>query len=295
MVMQRVSATRVLRRRPVCLIEQQVLNRPITQDHRLNLPSTVSPRLPDLADLSPPARLGRDLVDFSRHKKFFTQCLSATKGAIPLVVTDQHLYSLPFYKAIAEAKPGEEVKIVSLDAHLDGIDITYSNWSFWGFGIHSNLLKPENLSIIGSLQQIKAERFMQEHTCAKAISSFEYQPIEQFQDFTRLAAERVVAANPALEFDQILADKRLRDFAEYALLKNAGVELFKSSLETDLSGQAVFVSFDTDVTLQSDALLAIARQLRGTRVVGFHISELHQGIPLHGNSLIEEFVRMIID
>ncbi|MFA6169980.1 MAG: hypothetical protein WCW67_00550 [Candidatus Margulisiibacteriota bacterium] len=283
-----------LKPRPVSLIEQRSFNRPLTQEHRLTLPGSVHPNLPDLASLSPPTRLSSDLVDFNRHAEFLAACLSAAPGTLPILVTEQHVFSLPFYRALVKANPGEEIAIVSLDNHLDGVDITYTNWAFWGFGIYHNQVKPANLRIIGPGQQLRAEAFYQEYNCADAIPGFNYQVIEQYQDFIRQAAVKVVTANPTLDLAAIRKAPHLRDFAEYALLKNAGVTMSQSLANLDLAGRSIFVSFDTDVPLAPERLLAIAQLLRNARVLGVHISELHQGLPIHGREVIEEFTRIVV-
>lgn len=289
-----MTALSAIKPRPVSLIEQRSFNRSLTQEHRLALPGSVHPNLPDLASLSPPTRLSSDLVDFKRHADFFSACLSAAPGTLPLLVTEQHVFSLPFYKALVKANPREEISIVSLDNHLDGVDITYTNWAFWGFGIYHHQVKPANLRIIGSGQQLRAETFCRDYQCSATLPGFKYQAIELYSEFIELAAAKVTAANPALEFAKIKKEPRLRDFAEYALLKNAGVAMSQSLTDHDLAGRAVFVSFDTDVPMASERLLAIAQLLRNARILGVHISELNQGLPIHGREVIEEFTRIVV-
>lgn len=288
-----MTAIPITKPRPVSLIEQRSFSQPLTQKHRLALPGSVHPNLPAFASLSSPTRPSSDLVDFKRHADFFTACLSAAPGALPLLITEQHVLSLPFYKALAKANPGESIAIVSLDNHLDGVDITYSNWAFWGFGIYHHQVKPANLRIIGSGQQLRAEAFCQEYQCSATLPGFKYQAIELYSEFIGQAAARIAAVNPTLNLSAIRKEPRLRDFAEYALLKNAGVAMSQSLTDLE-AGRAIFVSFDTDVPLAPERLLAIAQLLRNARVLGVHISELNQGLPIHGREVIEEFTRIVV-
>ncbi|MBU0630777.1 MAG: hypothetical protein KKC80_07670 [Candidatus Margulisbacteria bacterium] len=285
----------LITRPQISLIVQNSYGHPITQAHRIDLPGKRPDQLPELSLLSPPARLSNSIADFRRHRRFMTDCLEATTGTIPLLVTDQHLYSLPFYKALAGTYPDQDIAIVTLDNHLDGVDLTYTNWAFWGFGIYLNHIKPTNLFIIGSGQQIKAEAFAREHKCEAAGALFNYQVIEEFSEFTRRAADNVAAVNPSINIREIRRDRRLRDFAEYSLLKNAGVTISQSLTGVYLAGKPVFVSFDTDVPLRGEKLLEIARLLRGSILLGLHISELSQGLPIHGREEIETLVKMIVE
>jgi len=263
--------------------------------HRVNFPGKAPAQLPDLAHLSPPARLSNSVADFRRHKNFFVACLNETKGTLPLLVTDQHLFSLPFYRALAEAYSENEITVISLDEHLDGIDPSYTNWGFWAFGIYLNYVKPANLHIIGSGQQLKAETFANERKCAAAGPLFYYQVIDEVSEFKRQAAAKVMISNPAINAGELRNDRRLRDFAEYSLLKNSGVSLRQSLEGLDLAGKPLFVSFDTDVTLRGESLLAIARLMREAELVGLHICELAQGVPIHGREEIEEFVKILVE
>ena len=239
------------------------------------------------------ATIEAEKAEIERQSELFMGGLKRSGTGLPVLVTEPHFYSLPFYQALVR-KHDEKIGVISLDAHLDGICAFYENWSFWGAGIRREIVNPKKLLIVGSSQVGRAEAFAKDYDCARAVGRFRPRYFEQYRDLLDDAAQKVFETiGGREELAKIRNDKRLRDFAEYAALRNAGVGFSDFSVDSELLKGPIFVSFDTDVTFSADKLFEIANKMRSTRIVGIHVSELSRGIDLHGKETIERTLNIL--
>lgn len=279
--------------RKTTLIEQYSLGCSLSRSYGLNFRQTHPVEFPDPSPIMPPVRLGSDVPDFNRHYAYFSECLGRLNGSIPVLLTERHFFSIPFLKALQEYA-GRDIVTISLDDHLDGVNTGYTNWGFWGFGIRQGIMDPRALSIIGSSQIEQAEEFSREYMCDAAERLIALGDHEDSRGLLETSADAVAAANRGLRRENILADWRLRSYAEYCGLKNLGVSLDISFLDRDLAGVPLFVSFDSDITWDNGRLAALARKISAADILGVHISEMDVGVELHGAEGIENFVEALM-
>ena len=288
-----VRAHRVFAPRKIAVIEQRSFGTPVSIEHGVHLPGERPRGLPDLSPLSPPFRMSSAMSDYYRHYALFMDCFAQTDGALPVLATEKHAFSLPFYAAIKRAAGREDVLICSLDAHLDGMGIAYANWSFWGFGIYNGIIDPRKLIIVGSFQLQRAESFMADHKCEAAVREFKFENVENTADLTTSAAQRICkVVRQTADRNKLQADLRLRDFVEYAYLRNSGVRLFHSTIEENVFGMPIFVSLDTDCP--KAIFLESAERLKGAALLGLHFSEFQEGVRINGPLSIEQFAQKLL-
>jgi len=242
--------------------------------------------------------------DYDAALNYFRRVVreAVANGTIPILLGDPHQFSMPLYQALREVYP--QLTKVVIDDHTDFgvvlgmregnvLETRYSDAGFLAYGVREGILTGPDLIIVGAEFAFNVDDFFEDFI-PRHIENFDRQEFlaifdleqDQIDDNMRQATEYLESrfrGDTDSVMYQLIPNMVRRYYCEFLLL-NSGVRLCTNSIGEDLTGQNIFLSFDTDVQPEDIQpgrvgldLSNIAEEIAAGNVVGGHVAELRVG------------------